>query len=725
MISTGTLIDGKYEVLRKLGIGGMGTVYAAVQLQFDRKVALKLLNTTLLQEPDGLARFEREAKIINAARHRNIVSFYGYGVWAQAPYMVMELIEGTSVDKLVRKEGKLDPVRAMKIIRQVFEALGSAHASGVIHRDMKPSNIMLVTDSDGNEVVKLIDFGLAKLMPGYGAEGQKLTETGYALGTCQYMPPEQALGAAADERADIYSTGCILYEMLTGVPPFSADDSVALMFKHINDIPAPLSKFVIAGAPVEALSTLINNCIAKNREDRYQSCANVIQDVDAILNAHFGEVIPLAQSQLPAPRKQARSRLSISPTVLLVLCLAAVGSLYAVFSFERQEDEKLDWSYRTANVVDRAKQVIAYGEVRNPVDTKTILELWSDKKTRSSLDPEFQFQIGCIVINTYRNLHDPSLAAAKRETEASRELVKLASHLGLDNSAVKSERDVVDHALMLTAADSIERGEPNGLSTGQKIRALVSALKYYRTIPSDPFRSAQSDAKCVQLYNEIAALRDRDPGGKYDDDDLWALLSEYVGDATCIEQYCHDVIAGKRHAHAMSPWYWLADCAYKRGNFDECLTQAKMLVESDAQTYQIARAHYGKSELAQAQQLFEKLHSRAPNAGEKIKYLLWLGRIEIKKQNYERANALVERAEMIMLEDQARNPEYLESIGSLRPIRVLAMAKMGSKEEAQKLADELYDSPPYVYRLNYDLLNDLQQVRDYIDVTKLFWVPLT
>jgi eukaryotic-like serine/threonine-protein kinase len=189
MLTAGTLIDGKYEVERVLGAGGFGTVYGAVQPQLGRTVAVKVVSTTLLHEADGLARFEREAKAISSLNHKNIVQFYGYGTWQQAPYMVMELVAGTSLEEILRGGRSIEPMRALRLIHQLFEALGAAHEVGVIHRDLKPSNI-LVQNSELGETLKIIDFGLAKLMPGYGIPGQKLTETGYALGTCAYMPPQ-------------------------------------------------------------------------------------------------------------------------------------------------------------------------------------------------------------------------------------------------------------------------------------------------------------------------------------------------------------------------------------------------------------------------------------------------------------------------------------------------------------------------------------------------------
>jgi tetratricopeptide (TPR) repeat protein/predicted Ser/Thr protein kinase len=325
MITAGTVIDDRYEVLAVLGVGGFGAVYKAAQKQFDRLVAIKTLNTTLLLERDGLARFEREAKAINALKHVNIVGFYGYGAWEQAPYMVMELVDGKSLEKLI-SQGPIEPRRALAIISQVFEGLASAHAAGVVHRDLKPSNILLTTEgAGGGDRVKIIDFGLARLMPAYGIPGQKLTETGYTLGSCHYMPPEQALGLGVDQRADIYSAGCVFYQMITGKLPFEGDDNIAVMFQHLNNQAAPLGNFLQPGSLTDALSNFVFNCMAKERDDRYQNCTEALDDLKAIQQGEFRKVQPLVVRPQTARRREAykvsRGFVIASAAICLSFCI--------------------------------------------------------------------------------------------------------------------------------------------------------------------------------------------------------------------------------------------------------------------------------------------------------------------------------------------------------------------------------------------------------------------
>jgi serine/threonine protein kinase len=279
----GTTVDKKYEVQALLGAGGFGNVYQARQLQLERTVALKMMNETVPDDDTSRARFEREAIAVSGLKHRNIVLFYGYGTWNRAPYMVMELIRGESLDTLLRAGNPLPVELAISLVKQICEALACAHAHGVVHRDLKPSNIMLVKQDSGETIIKLIDFGLAKLLPGAALQSQKLTEVGIAVGSVLYMSPEQCRGKPADERSDIYAAGCILYQCLVGTPPFNADNSVAVMYQHLHQ-PAS-SLFETSSAELSeypALELLLGRAMAKNPDDRFQTVEEMLAELAAI-----------------------------------------------------------------------------------------------------------------------------------------------------------------------------------------------------------------------------------------------------------------------------------------------------------------------------------------------------------------------------------------------------------------------------------------------------------
>ncbi|MCX6633934.1 MAG: protein kinase [Acidobacteria bacterium] len=258
---------GPFRVLHAIDHGGMGAVYLAQDTRLGRNVALKLLPRELAADPGRLRRFEQEVRALAALNHPNIVTILDSGQAGEHRYLATELVEGETLRRRIRR-GRMEASDALAIAVQVAEAVAVAHAAGLIHRDLKPENIMLRPDG----YVKLLDFGIAKVMPAAdGAEVSALTSTGLILGTVQYMPPEQARGLAVDERADVFSLGVVLYEMLAGRPPFEGAtmaDVFAALLEHRH---APL------GAP--ALDRILDRALAKRPEDRYRTMAAMRADL--------------------------------------------------------------------------------------------------------------------------------------------------------------------------------------------------------------------------------------------------------------------------------------------------------------------------------------------------------------------------------------------------------------------------------------------------------------
>ncbi len=219
---------GRYEIVGRIGKGGMATVYRARQITVQRDVAIKIISTDLAEDPQFMARFEREAQVIANLQHPRILPVHDFGHEGEIAYLVMRLIEGESLYTRLRR-GPLSLRQASKYVDQVGEALDYAHAQGVIHRDLKPNNVLI----DEWDNLYLMDFGLAKIV----AASQSLTQTGTVLGTPAYMAPEQWRGEAVDARTDVYALGVILYEMVVGRTPFESDTPFTLMYKHINDAP--------------------------------------------------------------------------------------------------------------------------------------------------------------------------------------------------------------------------------------------------------------------------------------------------------------------------------------------------------------------------------------------------------------------------------------------------------------------------------------------------------
>jgi predicted Ser/Thr protein kinase len=261
------VVSGRYRVLRKIGGGGMADVYLCEDLTLGRRVALKVLLSRFLDDPNFVERFRREAKAAAGLNHANLVSIYDWGEVDGTYFIVMEYVEGETLKDLVRRRGRLGGSEAVHISLQLLAALEFAHRTGIVHRDIKPQNVML--DRDGN--AKVTDFGIAR------AADSGMTEAGSILGTAQYLAPEQARGQRVDERSDLYSVGIVLYEMLTGTVPFKGDSAVTVALKHVNEMAAEPAQLV-PGMPY-ALNQIVLKAIAKDPDQRYQTAEQFARDL--------------------------------------------------------------------------------------------------------------------------------------------------------------------------------------------------------------------------------------------------------------------------------------------------------------------------------------------------------------------------------------------------------------------------------------------------------------
>lgn len=265
----GHTLDDKYLLEARLGVGGMGTVYRAKHLLIDRGVAVKVLNPRFVEDEAAKARFRREAKAAGRLQHTNAVGVTDFGQTADGyVYIVMELLEGKTLRDLLSKEAPLDVARSVSIMMQVSAAVAAAHAAGIIHRDLKPANIFIVQRSDVPALVKVLDFGIAKVAADSLDEDDRLTLTqvGAMIGTPRYMSPEQCSGSPLTTAADVYSLGVILYEMLTGTVPFSGSTPLAIAMKHSTEAPRRPTEFV-PSIP-QALEAIVLHAMEKNPDDR-------------------------------------------------------------------------------------------------------------------------------------------------------------------------------------------------------------------------------------------------------------------------------------------------------------------------------------------------------------------------------------------------------------------------------------------------------------------------
>jgi hypothetical protein len=264
----GKVLDGKYRLDAFLSKGGMGAVYRATHVMLNKTVAVKLINPELVTSPEIVRRFQREARAATALSHPNIVSVYDLGQTTEGTlYIAMEFVDGPSLKSVIESGGPVPVMRTLTLARQLASALSAAHRQGIIHRDLKPHNVMLARSHDGQEIAKLVDFGIAKTFD----EGTELTVAGFSLGTPQYMAPEQAEGRTVDARSDLYSFGIILYEMLAGEVPFNATSAASVLIKHIKEAPVPPSVKNPRVAIPPQVEAIVLRCLAKDPAERFQT----------------------------------------------------------------------------------------------------------------------------------------------------------------------------------------------------------------------------------------------------------------------------------------------------------------------------------------------------------------------------------------------------------------------------------------------------------------------
>jgi eukaryotic-like serine/threonine-protein kinase len=310
--AVGTVLSQRYEIVRLIGHGGMGAVYEAFDRELERKVAIKVIRRDLALDTEMVRRFKQELLLARQVSHRNVVRIFDIGEWESTRYISMEYVEGRELGEIVFRSGKLAHARAASIALQIAKALKAAHTEKVIHRDLKPQNIVI----DENDRAYVMDFGIARSM-----EQSGMTQTGAIVGTLEYMSPEQAKGEIADQRSDLYAFGLIFYEMLTGVSAFKGDTPLASLYKRIQERPVPPAQ-LDSKIPHE-LSAIVSRCLEPRPEKRYQSAAEVIADIDAWLG--YAPRTDFRHSRILIPHK---STIPLVLSVLIAFALFAGAAWY-------------------------------------------------------------------------------------------------------------------------------------------------------------------------------------------------------------------------------------------------------------------------------------------------------------------------------------------------------------------------------------------------------------
>ena len=321
----GTVLSGRYRLEAKLGSGGMSTVYLARDQTLDRQVAVKVMHREMSEQADQIERFRQEARSVAKLSHPNVVSVIDAGEDGGHPYIVFEYVEGETLKQRIAREGALDPQEAIAYAIEVGRGLSVAHGRNMVHRDIKPQNVLI--DAEGR--AKLTDFGISRQL-----EQDGMTATGRVLGTTDYVSPEQAMGRQVDPRSDVYSLGVVLYEMLLGQVPFQADSQVGVAMKHVNEeLPDVQRRRPELSA---AVALVVERATAKDPAERYQDVGEMIDDLSTALEveaARAGSTAGGATAVLdavPPPKRELSSRRRWSWVTVLVVLLVGGGALAAV-----------------------------------------------------------------------------------------------------------------------------------------------------------------------------------------------------------------------------------------------------------------------------------------------------------------------------------------------------------------------------------------------------------
>jgi len=351
----GQVLDSKYELLARLGAGGAGTVYRARRLHIGDDVAVKVLNRDYVLEKTAAERFRREARSAAMIRHANVVTIHDFSESKSGgpAYIVMELVRGASLRELLKQEGRLSPERTLALMRDVCAGVGVAHRQGLVHRDLKPDNVIVeAPDVEGErEIAKVVDFGIAKL--GGATTEFNLTQTGALVGTPFYMSPEQWHGEQLDARSDVYSLGAMFYEMLSGTPPFNATSLPELITKQLNDEPPPFASWL--NVP-PALEKVCRRALAKKRDERPADAAVLSRELQSALVSPASGIGPsrLSSEQpivvgppsaLPTlpfiQPKQRSNRIKwvLAGVFALLICALSVAAIISVRSFRANRNE--------------------------------------------------------------------------------------------------------------------------------------------------------------------------------------------------------------------------------------------------------------------------------------------------------------------------------------------------------------------------------------------------
>lgn len=400
----GTIVNDQYKIMSAIGYGGMSIVFKAKDLKLGKFVAVKMLLPHLMLQSHSMQRFHQEAQSASALNHRNVVAIHNYGETESGqPFLVMDLIEGVSLSDEIKKHGHLPVDRALNIFIQLTSALAHAHQNGVIHRDLKPSNVLLTEENEETDVCKIVDFGIAKLLPHEGRDAVSLTQTGDVFGSPLYMSPEQCKGEKLDHKADVYSMGCLMYETLSGTTPHSGNNMLEVLYRHMNEVPKDFKSLKLGIVVPQRLEAAIFKALAKDPANRHVNMQTLHDELKQIFlfrkTSFIGRVMTSWELFVLKRRPRKKSEfitlgaLAASLLGLFAVC-AFLVSLYVFADESPVFKQKLDWKVdplplpadvgETAitvyqNSIDTGEAAIKNSSVENGAEILDHLAKWGGK----------------------------------------------------------------------------------------------------------------------------------------------------------------------------------------------------------------------------------------------------------------------------------------------------------------------------------------------------------
>ena len=489
VIDVNSVIGARYRILSCLGKGGMGIVYKASDLESDKLVAIKLLFADRVLDAQSIARFQQEVKAASLLEHPCLAKVYDSGIAESGqPYLVMDLIEGTTLAAKIAQVGQLPIAEALKIFILVCDGLAHAHDHHILHRDLKPSNIMLTTGGDNSSGVKILDFGLAKFKDPSEQQSLHITHTGELVGSPLYMSPEQARGVGIDERSDLYSLGCSLYEALTGGPPHIGHNPISTLLKRETDQPLSLTEGSLGGSFSQQVELVVTRLLNLNPVERYQSAREVRDKLLKLLNSNTHNTMPAAVISPPPETKEPPKRQNKRQIAFIVAASAAMLALLGLisfhFAFNKQYTPAPDHTF---------ERMPEQGIELPKFDLKAKTELGQGINLRESKQFDQSAKVIQDAIVNYRKNFGPDSEA---EADAYQELATTY----LDARKANEAYDALRNALRLS-------NKFPSLSDGRLARLMEELARFY--VRQFEIGKANMLDRGIELYTQAANLYQR------------------------------------------------------------------------------------------------------------------------------------------------------------------------------------------------------------------------